>query len=84
MHIHKLGVEFHKYSLMKMFMTSLEGNARSWYEWFPAGSLYSLEDFHTLFHEHFKDQYPSLLLVVHPSHLPPCDLTPHGKMLFLP
>ena len=30
-HIHKLGVELHEDSLMKMFMVSLEGNARSWY-----------------------------------------------------
>ena len=60
-HIHKLGVELHEYSLMKMFMVSLEGNARSWYEVFPTESLYSLRDFHTVFHEHFKDQYPSLL-----------------------
>ena len=62
MHIHKLGVKLHEYSLMKMFMTSLEGNARSWYEGLSAGSLYSLRDFHTVFHEHFKDQYPSFLL----------------------
>ena len=48
---------------MKIFMVSLEGNARSWYEGFLAESLYSLRDFHTVFHEHFKDQYPSLLLV---------------------
>ena len=27
------------------------------------GILYSLKDFHTVFHEHFRDQYPSLLLV---------------------
>ena len=62
MHIHKLGVKLHEDSLMKMFMTSLEGNARSWYEGLPTGSLYSLREFHTIFHEHFKDQYPSLLL----------------------
>ena len=35
-HIHKLGVELHENSLMKMFMVSLEGNARSWYEGFPS------------------------------------------------
>ena len=62
-HIYKLGVELHEDSLMKMFMVSLEGNARSWYEGFPAENLYSLRDFHTLFHEHFKYQYLSLLLV---------------------
>ena len=55
MHIHKLRVEFHEDSLMKMLMASLEGNAWSLYERLPYGSLYSLEYFHTVFHEHFKD-----------------------------
>ena len=63
MHIHKLGVKLHEDSLMKMFMVSLEGDARSWYEGLPSEILYSLTNFHTVFHEHFKDQYPSLLLV---------------------
>ena len=53
----------HEDSLMKMFMVSLEGNARSWYEGLQAGSLYSLRDFHTVFHEHFKAKYHSLLLI---------------------
>ena len=48
---------------MKMFMVTLEGNERSWYEEFPTESLYSLRYFHTIFHENFKDQYPSLLLL---------------------
>ena len=43
MHICKLGVELHEYSLMKIFMVSLEGNARSWYEIFPLEILYSLK-----------------------------------------
>ena len=55
MHICKLGVKLHEDSLMKMFMVSLEGNARSWYEGLLAEILYSLKDFHTIFHEHFKD-----------------------------
>ena len=63
MHIHKLGAELHEDYLMKISMVSLEGNAWSWYERFPSGSLYSIEDLHKIFHEHFKDQYPSLLLV---------------------
>ena len=62
-HIYKLRVGWHEDSLMKMFMISLEGNERSWYEGFPLGCLYSLRYFHTTFHEHFKDQYPSLLLI---------------------
>ena len=62
-HIHKLGVELHEDYLMKMFMVSLEGNAWSWYERLPVESLYSLKEFHTVFYEHFKEQYPSFLLV---------------------
>ena len=50
-------------SLMTIFMIILEGNARSWYEGFPASILSSLKYFHTTFHEHFKYQYPSLLLL---------------------
>ena len=63
MHIHKLAVKLHEDYLMKMFRVSLEGEARSWYEGLPSESLCSLTDFHTVFHEHFKDQYSSLLLV---------------------
>ena len=62
-HIHKLGVGWNEDSLMRIFMISLEGDARSWYEGLPAGSLSSLKYFHTMFHEHFRDQYPSLLLI---------------------
>ena len=36
MHICKLGVELHEDSLTEMFMVSLEGNARSWYERLPS------------------------------------------------
>ena len=49
MHVYKLGVVLHEDYLMKMFMASLEGNARSWYDWLPLESLYSLKDFHTFF-----------------------------------
>ena len=48
---------------MRIFMICLEGDARSWYEMFPLGSLSSLKYFHTTFHENFKYQYPSLLLL---------------------
>ena len=44
-------------------MFSLEGYVRYWYEGFLVGSLSSLKDFHTIFHEHFKRHYPSLLLL---------------------
>ena len=62
MHVHNLGVELHEDYLMKMFMVDLEGNSWSWYDRFPSDSLYSIKYFRTVFHEHFKDQYPSLLL----------------------
>ena len=44
-HIHKLGVGWHEDSLMRIFMISLEGNARSWYDGFLAWSLSSLKYF---------------------------------------
>ena len=55
-HVHKLGVKLHEDSLMKMFMATLEGDARSWYEGLPSKSLFTLTDFHTVFHEHYKNQ----------------------------
>jgi hypothetical protein len=63
MHVHKLKVKFHEYCLMNMFMASLEGKERSWYENLPAASICSLKDFHTVFFEHFKESCPLLLLV---------------------
>lgn len=48
---------------MKMFMASLEGKARCWYEKLSPSSLYSLKDFHSIFFEKYKDSYPYLLLV---------------------
>ena len=54
MHIHKLGVKLHEDFLMKMFMATLEGDSRSWYEGLPSQSLFSLANIHTIFHEHYK------------------------------
>ena len=62
-HIYRMGVELHEDTLMKMFMVSLKGNAKSWYQVFPSRNLYSVKYFHRIFHEHFKYQYPSLLLI---------------------
>ena len=47
-HIYKwrLKVEWHEDCLMKMFMVTLEGKAREWYEGLDPGSLFSLKDFH--------------------------------------
>ena len=48
---------------MNMFMLTLEGNARSWYENLPISSICSLKHFHTVFFEKYKEYYPYLLLV---------------------
>jgi hypothetical protein len=40
---------------MKMFMVTLEGKGKQWYENLPFASLYSLQDFHTIFFEIIKD-----------------------------
>jgi hypothetical protein len=63
MHIHRLRIELLEDCLMKMFMASLEGKSRSWYEKLSLGSLYSLKDFHLVFFERYKVSYPYLLLV---------------------
>ena len=47
----------------KMFMVTLEGEARSWYERLRLASLYSLEYFYSVFWKNYKESYPSLLLV---------------------
>jgi len=51
MHAHKMRVQFPEDCLMKMFMATLEGNIRSWYEGFPFASIYSLKYFHSIFFE---------------------------------
>jgi hypothetical protein len=45
--------------LMKMFMYSLEGDARQWYKTLPASSISSLKDFHDVFYSHCKIIYPT-------------------------
>ena len=56
-HIHSwtLKVEWHEDCLMKMFMVTLEGKAREWYEGLNSFSLFSLKDFHKVFYGHYKD-----------------------------
>ena len=43
-HVWSLNVEWNEDCLMKMFMLTLEGKARDWYEWLKSGSLFSLKD----------------------------------------
>ena len=51
MHSHKLGVELYEDCLMKMFMVSLEGKSKYWYEKLSLRILYSLKYFHLVFFE---------------------------------
>jgi hypothetical protein len=53
----------HEDVLMKMFMYSLEGEARQWYRSLPISSLSSLKDFHAIFHSYCKRIYPVELLL---------------------
>ena len=64
-HIHtwRLKVEWHEHYLMKMFMVTLEGKAREWYEGLDPGTLFSLKDFHKVFYENYKENCLSLSLV---------------------
>ena len=62
-HVHKLNIDFPEDCLMKMFMATLEDEARSWYESLPPASIYCLKDFHTVFSERYKESHPSLTLV---------------------
>ena len=47
---------------MKMFMGTLEGKARNWYEWLEPSILFSLKDFHKVFYKHYIGHCPSLSL----------------------
>ena len=48
--------------MYKIFMTTLEGKAREWYEALNPSSLFSLKYFHKVFYEHYKEDFPSLSL----------------------
>ena len=63
MHVRSLKVHFPEDCLMRMFMTTLEGKAWSWYKSLENGSLYSLAYFHDVFYDMYKEFHPSLLLV---------------------
>ena len=47
---------------MKMFMYSLDGDAREWYFSLPPSSISSLKDFHTVFHKHCKRYFSAEFL----------------------
>jgi hypothetical protein len=52
----------HEDVLMKLFMFSLEQDARLWYKYLPHSSIPSLKCFHTLFHQHCKRIYSAEIL----------------------
>ena len=52
----------HEDVCMKIFMYSLDGDAREWYFSLPPSSISSLKDFHTVFHEHCKRYFLDELL----------------------
>jgi hypothetical protein len=62
---HKLMEELnvhHEDVLMKLFMFSLEKDARLWYKYLPHSSIPSLRCFHTLFDQHCKRIYLAEIL----------------------
>ena len=53
-HVWRLKFEWNEVFLMKMFMLTLEGKARDWYEWLKSSSLFSLKDIEYLFYVKYK------------------------------
>jgi hypothetical protein len=53
---------YHEDVLMKVFMISLDGDARQWYKSLPTDSISSLKYFHVVFHSHCKIFYPVEIL----------------------
>ena len=62
-HIHRLGLKFPEDCLMKMFMASLDDDAKLWYEGIPTSIIYSLKYFHIIFFNNYKQHHPALLLI---------------------
>jgi hypothetical protein len=54
---------YHEDLLMKMFDFSLEGNAREWYRSLSSSIIYSLKDFHRVFH-HQCERYFSREIIL--------------------
>ena len=62
-HIHSLDIDFPKDCLMKMFMVTLEEEARFWYEGLPPTSICSLRDFFSSFCKKYNRGRPSKELI---------------------
>jgi hypothetical protein len=54
----------HEDVLMKMFMFSLAGDAREWYQSLPPASISSLGEFHAAFNRHCQRYYSSEFIVI--------------------
>ena len=54
---------YHEDVLMKMFVFSLEGDAREWYRSLPPSSIYSLKEFHTIFHHRCERYFSREILL---------------------
>jgi hypothetical protein len=52
----------HEDVLIKMFIFYLEEHAREWCQSLPNDSIHSLKEFHTVFHHHYKKNYPTDIL----------------------
>jgi hypothetical protein len=67
-HLHEFHELMHQWEihhedvLMKMFMFSLDGDAREWYRSLPPASISSLEQFHAAFNKHCQRYYSSELI----------------------
>jgi hypothetical protein len=53
----------HEDALMKIFVYSLNGDARRWYRLLPVASISSLQEFHAAFNKHFSRYYSSDILL---------------------
>ena len=62
-HVHNLGIDFPEDCLTKMFMLTLEENARFWYETRPPASICSLKDFYLDFCKKYNRGRPSEELI---------------------
>lgn len=54
---------YHEDSLMKLFVYSLNGDARKWYQSLSTASISSLQDFHAAFLRYCRRFYPSEVLL---------------------
>jgi hypothetical protein len=59
--IYRLNI-YHEDALMKMFVYSLNGDARRWYPSLSIASISSLQEFHPAFHKYCKRYYSSDIL----------------------